>query len=117
MIRRIGVFATALTFVALTSEATTFVVPSDRTMVSSTPSIVIGTTVTSYTQLNDRGGIETITSVEVESVLKGSVEDKTITVREPGGRYGNRFQVIAAVPRFRDGERVILFLLPLPDKK
>lgn len=117
MIRRIGVFAIALTFVALSSVATTFVVPSDRSMVSSTPSIVIGKAVTSYTQLNDRGGIETITSIEVESVLKGSLEDKTITLREPGGRYGQKFQVIAAVPRFHDGERVILFLQPLADKK
>jgi hypothetical protein len=114
MIRRIGVTAIAFALVVASAEATTFVVLSDRVMIATTPSIVVGTAVISYTQLNDRGGIETITSLAVESVLKGSIAADTITIREPGGRYGDRFQEIAAVPRFRDGERVLLFLRELP---
>lgn len=33
-----------------------------------------------------------------------------LKVHEPGGKYGDLVQVVAGVPRFRDGERVILFV-------
>lgn len=87
-----------------------FVVPSDHDMVRRAHAIVIASALTSYTQLNDDGGIETVTPMSVEEVIKGSRLGSTLTVAEPGGEYDGRATVIPGVPRFEPGRRMLLFL-------
>src|SRR5688500_8456236 len=110
------VLLSALTVFGARATATTFVVPTDRHLVVGTHSIVAGHVVTSSTQLSDHGAIATVTTIEVEDVLKGTFKEKTLKVYEPGGKYGDLVEVIAGVPRFRDGERVILFLNAIDDR-
>lgn len=109
MIRRISLFA-IVCLLATSAFATTFVVPSDKHLVNRAGAIVVGKAVTSYTQLSERGAIETVTTIDVEEVLKGRLTQKSIKVHAPGGKYGDVFEVVPASPRFRDAERVILLV-------
>jgi hypothetical protein len=103
-------FALVITLIVATAGAATFVVPPDRDLVRRTDAIVIGSALVSYSQLNASGGIETVTSISVESVIKGSRLGDTINVVEPGGVFGNRATIISGVPRFTEGQRMLLFL-------
>src|SRR5205823_13758371 len=100
---------------ALTTTATfaaTYVVPPARALVHRADAIVIATPLDSYTTLDRErdDAIETVSTFSVEEAIKGTAID-LLEVREPGGRYGERSTAIGGVPRFRDGERYLLFLL------
>jgi hypothetical protein len=100
-----------LTFFATSSAfAATFVVPPDRELIRRADAIVIAIPLASYTQLNDEGGIETITPIRVEEVLKGEGIADALTVVEPGGEYHGRAEIIPGIPRFNASERLLLFL-------
>jgi hypothetical protein len=90
-------------------RAATYAVPDDGTFVRNTTAIVIASAQTSRVQKNDGGGIETITTFSVRDVLKGSVPD-SIEVFGRGGTLDNQALIIPGVPRFTDGEEVLLFL-------
>src|SRR4051794_25527304 len=90
--------------------AASFVVPPDRELIHRADAIVIGSALTSYARATDAGGIETVTPLSVDEVVKGRVADTTIDVVEPGGVLNGRAMVIAGVPRFREGTRLLLFL-------
>ncbi len=91
--------------------AATFIVPPDRDMVTQATAVVVASALNSHTQLNDASGIETITAMSVEEVIKGNIHGDTFDVYEPGGVYGKRRLVIPGIPRFADGERYVLFLM------
>jgi hypothetical protein len=101
-------FAAAL-LLPLSLSAATFVVPPDRDLIRRADAIVIGSPLSSYSQLNALGGIETVTTISVSSTLRG-VAWSTIDVVEPGGAYNDRYSIIAGVPQFSAGERLLLFL-------
>lgn len=103
-------FAAFFTLLATAAAAATFVVPTDRDMVRRTDAIVVGEALTSYTQLTDNGGIETVTPFSISETIKGGFISSTINIYEPGGVYEKRASMIPGVPRFREGEKVILFL-------
>ncbi|HYS52873.1 MAG TPA: hypothetical protein VER58_03785 [Thermoanaerobaculia bacterium] len=92
-------------------NATTYVVPSDRVLVRQASAIVVGSALSSRTELNDNGGIETVTTISLEETLKGTLDSDTFDLYEPGGLHEDRMMVIPGVPRFQDGERYILFLM------
>ena len=95
--------------------ATTYVVPHDDVLINKADAIVIARAIESYA--NDTGsGIETVTVFSVDEVLKG---DRSLangaTIHLPGGviegpRRQARFKVIPGIPRFVNGERLVLFL-------
>jgi len=97
-------------FLVTVAQAATFVVPPDRELVQRADAIVIGTAVMSYGQFTKDGGIETVTKISVEDVIKGAVPSESINVVEPGGAVGNIASVIAGSPRFEEGRRFLLFL-------
>lgn len=111
MIRRASLLTAVALLFAAAASATTFVVPSDRYMVAGSKAIVVAKVVTSATELTDTGSIETVTTIEIEEVLKGKLDDSTLKVHAPGGSYGDRTLVTFGTPRFRDGEKVLLFLV------
>lgn len=102
-----------LSFVTVSSSVTaaTFVVPHDRELVRRAHAIVLATPLTSYTQVSDDGGIETVTPVRVEQVIKGARNLTSLNVVEPGGELNGRATIIPGVPRFEQSERVLLFLM------
>lgn len=58
---------------------------------------------------DDRRGVETRVTLDVESSLKGSLGD-TVTFRVPGGRVGRVRSIVIGAPQFTLDERVIVFL-------
>ncbi len=110
MIRRTLILISILTATEA-GLAAIFVVPSDYEFVKQAPAIVIGSALSSHTQLNEHRGIETVTTFSIEETLKGSVDSDTIKIYEIGGVYGNRAAMFPGVPRFTDGERALLFLM------
>jgi hypothetical protein len=90
-------------------SAATFVVPPDRDLVSRADAIVLATAVSSYSAPTADGGIETLTTLRTDEVIKGVV-GQTFTVAEPGGEYGGRFMLISGVPRFTGGTKMLLML-------
>ncbi|HEX7190363.1 MAG TPA: hypothetical protein VF381_02220 [Thermoanaerobaculia bacterium] len=92
--------------------AATFVVPEDREMVRRASAIALATAMPSYAEDNGEGGVETVTPFAVSEVIKGRLGEN-VTVAEPGGTLNGVSQVLAGVPRFETGDRVLLFLSPI----
>jgi hypothetical protein len=90
--------------------ATTFVVPSDRAMVDRSHAVVVALVLDSHAQATAVGGIETVTTLSVQEVIKGDITESTVDVHEPGGALRGRGLVIPGAPRFVPGDRVLLFL-------
>jgi hypothetical protein len=57
----------------------------------------------------DRGTIETIVTLEVESYLKGSL-GSTLRFRVPGGELGRFRSIVVGAPEFAVNQRVVVFL-------
>ncbi len=96
-------------------NAASFIVPPDRRMVQDAPAIVIASALGSHTQLIANGGIETVTTMSVSEVLKGTIEGDPLDIHEPGGVYKDRAIIIPGTPRFKDGDRFLLFLIQSDD--
>lgn len=58
---------------------------------------------------DDRRGVETLVTLEVEAYLKGAFGE-TVTFRVPGGRLGRLRSVVVGAPRFARDQQVIVFL-------
>jgi len=58
---------------------------------------------------DDRGTIETIVTLEVESYLKGSFGSE-LSFRVPGGELGRFRSIVVGAPEFAVGQRVVVFL-------
>jgi hypothetical protein len=58
---------------------------------------------------DDRGTVETIVTLEVESYLKGAL-GATLRFRVPGGELGRLRTVVVGAPQFVADERVVVFL-------
>jgi hypothetical protein len=57
----------------------------------------------------DRRGVETLVTLDVESYLKGELGD-TVTFRVPGGRVGRLRSIVVGAPQFERDQHVIVFL-------
>src|SRR6476659_1022124 len=96
---------------ASTAHAATFIVPSDRVLVTASKAIVVVTAGTSQGRWAPGGWIETVTELRVEEAIKGPVAaGETIHVTELGGMVGDIGYVVAGSPRYAEGQRVLLFL-------
>jgi hypothetical protein len=109
-------FVIAACVSATTATAATYVVPSDDVMIGRSDAVVIARATSSYVPEDPDGGINTFTTFAVEEVLKGEASlMHGFEVREPGGVLVKEdgsvvAKIIADVPRFADGERVLLLL-------
>jgi len=62
----------------------------------------------------ETNALATYITLDVETVLRGP-ESSRLTLREPGGRFGDRVHELDAVPIYKVGERVLVFLETAPD--
>jgi len=100
-----------LVLFASVAHAATFIVPSDRVLVTASKAIVVATAGTSHGRYAPGGWIETVTELRVEEAIKGAVAaGETIHVTELGGMVGDIGYVVAGSPRYAEGQRVLLFL-------
>jgi len=96
------------------ARATTFVGVSERILARAADAIVIGTVEQIETVAGADGAISTLVTLDVEEAVKGHVE-RRLTLKQPGGSIGGRALWIAGGPRFRTGERQLLFLSAAAD--
>lgn len=90
--------------------SSTFIVPDDRSFAGQTGVIVIASPLASRTERTEDGSVQTITTVSVERVIKGNIAE-TIDLYEPGGTLDGLSVSIPGVPRLRNGNRYVLFLI------
>src|SRR6266566_564910 len=103
-----------LAMLAGPARATTFVGVSERILARAADAIVIGTVEQIETVAGADGAISTLVTLDVEASVKGHAE-RRLTLKEPGGSIGGRALWIAGAPRFRTGERQLLFLSAAAD--
>ncbi len=93
-------------------QAVSYVMVGDESMVERTPFVVYGS-VAAIGNGSDEGVPAIHYEVLVEQVLKGDLEESSVTVAQAGGpdRDGT-FLAVPGVPRLAVGDRVLLFLRP-----
>src|SRR5947209_14674751 len=92
--------------IASTARAATFIVPSDRALVTASKAIVVATAGTSHGRWSPGGWIETVTELRIEEAIKGPVAaGETIRVTGLGGIVGDIGYVVAGSPKYAQGQR------------
>ena len=110
-------FVPAALLVALTGAAlsATVVVPADfRQIVSASTVIVRGHVTDVRGVVLPGGGIDSVITVAIDSVLKGQA-DGFVSVRVPGGEVGRTRMVMIGAPAFKVSQAAVFFLSPGPD--
>jgi hypothetical protein len=90
--------------------STTIVLMSDEDLAFTSDAIVAGTVTEVRVAPAGDGGVYTYVSLRPEEVLKGYLPLGEVTIRERGGRVGDREQRIFGTPSYAAGESVIAFL-------
>jgi hypothetical protein len=100
-----------LLLAAVTSVRATTIVPADLGELSHDAiAIARGRVADVRSQwTEDRGTVETIVTLEVESYLKGSL-GATVRFKIPGGELGRFRTVVVGAPDFAVDQRVVVFL-------
>lgn len=109
---RLASFAAALTLLLpLTSEAAVYRVPTDAELIRRADAAIVGEVVATHGRFNLDRQIETVSTIRVESVLKGNVQaGELVEVADLGGRVGTEIMGISDGVMNSIGERVVLFL-------
>ncbi|HEV2718651.1 MAG TPA: M57 family metalloprotease [Thermoanaerobaculia bacterium] len=102
--------AVLVLFAAMPACAATFLVPDDGALVDASQAIVVATAGESHARFAPAGWIETVATLRIDEVIKGTVASDSIDVVELGGRVGDVGYVVPGAPRYAAGERVLLFL-------
>lgn len=110
--KKASVLLASIALLAISAGATTLKRMSLEEM-TATASVVARVRCTASEVRAERGEIWTFTSFETVETLKGSPPAQ-FTVRLIGGRLGHLKATVDGVPRFRNGEELILFLEPAP---
>ena len=96
---------------AQSSLATTVIIPSDDDMLIGARAILRGKVVGIESSFEQQSGrIFTYITVKVQEVYKGRIAERKIVLKELGGQVGDRASVIFGNPRFKNGEKVLLYL-------
>ena len=107
------VVALAATLAAAPLGATSFVMMRDEALVDRSPLVA---EVTVDGRAPAPAGAATEYTMTVRRVLKGADPGSSIVVQEPGGPAANGLALkIWGAPRFKVGERALVFLAPRPD--
>ncbi|HXQ24332.1 MAG TPA: matrixin family metalloprotease [Candidatus Acidoferrales bacterium] len=96
-------------------DATTFVPLSIEELARGSVATVIGTVTEVRAVQSHRGAIYTLVTIAVEEVVQGQLSAAVITLKEDGGVLGGRSETVFGAPRYRAGERVLVFLTVRPD--
>ncbi len=102
--------------IAQTGFSISVIIPSDDDMIISARAIVTGGVVsmgTAYDEKQER--VYTYVTLRVQDVLKGDIKEQEIVIKQEGGQFGDRGEIIYGSPEFNVGERVLLYLETWPD--
>jgi hypothetical protein len=92
------------------TTATVYVAANLKELTTEARAVALGRVVALEARwLEDRSGIETLVTLEVETYAKGDF-GKAVTLRVPGGQMGPYRSLMLGAPTFREGEDVVVFL-------
>lgn len=100
----------SLLLASTVSTATTYVLPTDEELVITSDAVVLGTIVEIRSIQSAPFRIETQITLRVEKSYKGARNASRVVLRQEGGVVGGRGHWIWGSPRFRIGERALVFL-------
>ncbi|MBI3449631.1 MAG: PKD domain-containing protein [Acidobacteria bacterium] len=103
-----------LAIAARPAAAATYRIPQDGDLVRKAAVVVRGVVEKVESSMDREGAIHTDATVTVARVLKGSRVASTIVVRQPGGRVGDRVDVVPGIGSLAPHEEVLLLLDRLP---
>ncbi len=96
---------------ARTGFSTSVIIPSDDDLVISARAIVTGTVLSMGTGFDDeQERVYTYVTLQVEDVLKGAITQQEIILKQEGGQFGDRGEILYGTPDFSVGERVLVYL-------
>src|SRR5262245_42374635 len=103
---------TLLAFALLTSPARASVVipPADDDLIVHADAVILGRVTDIESHDDQQGKLRTYITIAIDEVLKGTLVQSTLTIRELGGQVGGFAGWVFANPEFTVGERVLLFL-------
>src|SRR4051812_41767969 len=110
MLRR-GSPVFALFLLLGTVASATVIVPTEFREIVADASLIVRGTVTDVRAVEVRGeGIDSIGTIAVASVLKGSAPDGFVSIRVPGGTIGRTRFVMIGAPELTPNEQAVFFL-------
>lgn len=96
--------------------ASTAIIPRDDEMVVESRAIVTGQVIGLSTAVDPTTNrVYTYIRLEVNTVLKGAITEREIVLKELGGETADLGTMIFGMPRFEQGQRVLLYLNTWPD--
>jgi hypothetical protein len=105
-----------LALAAVSTLATSVIVPSDDELTIGARAIVRGQVTDVASAFDEaRDGVFTYITLEVAEVYKGALPLGTLVIKEPGGVTPERGSLIYGIPTFSIGEQVLLYLDTWPD--
>jgi hypothetical protein len=108
-----SVFVLACSEAALASTA---IVPRDDEMVVESRAIVTGRVAGLSTAVDtNTRRVYTYIRLEVNTVIKGAITDREIVLKELGGETADLGTMVFGMPRFEQGQQVLLYLNTWPD--
>jgi hypothetical protein len=94
--------------------ATTVTIPKDEDLIIGARAIIRGRVLAVGSAL-DGERIYTYTTIRVQEVLKGQINERRIVIKEEGGRVGTLGSIIWGSPQFVPNENVLLYLTSRTD--
>lgn len=101
-----------LALCAAPALASTVTSMTTETLVRVSPLIVRGQVESLTATFDAQGNPQTWVTVRVDENLKGARDRARVAVSVPGGRVGDYVTQVFGAPRFRQGEKVLLFAAP-----
>jgi hypothetical protein len=111
-VRHCFCFALLFVFIFSNALATMVIAPSFDRMVERADLIFTGQVTSQHSEWRNTGGqksIVTLVSFRVQAVHKGSA-DSVVTLQFLGGTIGDTTLDVSEMPKFKQGERVVLFV-------
>jgi hypothetical protein len=102
----VSAVTTAPAFASTVTSMTT------ETLVRLSPVIVRGQVESLTATADAQGNPQTWVTIRIDEALKGAAGRERIAVSLPGGRVGDYLTQVYGTPRFRSGERVLVFATP-----
>ena len=100
----------AFAVVAGSASASVVIPPADDDLIVHADAVIIGRVTDIESHDDQQGKLSTYITIAIQEVLKGSLAQSSLTIRELGGEVGGVVAWASANPEFSVGERVLLFL-------
>ncbi|HEX7078924.1 MAG TPA: hypothetical protein VF363_10920 [Candidatus Eisenbacteria bacterium] len=104
------VFAVTALAIAATASATTVLKLSLKDLAKKSDAIVLARVDDQVSRYEQGKEIYTYYTLHVLEPVKGAKSEQTITIRQLGGVIDNIASVVPGMPRFQNGEEVVVFL-------